>query len=232
MKLGASTPKVPNGTYKFLGVVAEEKEGKKYPSISFSLEATEGENKGKKYLLPLGFSSRKWGVRKNNREFEWTPDNSWVSLIRETPETETFTAKWGGKLTLTIRGEFFGAIIKSDGTFFGGTLYSVTPKTSAKRAAKKQLLASLPTLYLLAFFAGIQGVGFLIFSYWRKSPFVLAFLASVLLLHFGGVGWIGNDFVNPSHRPIFSTPVTTQFSQPQSMCVLGSIPLAAGCCGV
>ena len=137
MKIGGNSPKVPNGTYKLLGVEAEEKEGKKYPSISFSLESLEGENKGKKYLLPLGFSARKWSVRKNNREFEWTPDNSWVSLIRETPETETFTTKWGGKLTLTIRGEFFGAIIKSDGTFFGGTLYSVTPKLIQKRAAKK-----------------------------------------------------------------------------------------------
>jgi len=136
MKLGASTPKVPNGTYKLLGVEAEEKEGRKYPSISFSLEGLEGENKGKKYLLPLGFSSRKWGVRKNNREFEWIPDEQWVSLIRETPETNEFTAKWGGKLQISLRGEFFGAIIKSDGTFFGGTLYSVTPKLP-KRAAKK-----------------------------------------------------------------------------------------------
>ena len=137
MKLGASTPKVPNGTYKLLGVEAEEQEGKKFPSISFSLEGLEGENKGKKYLLPLGFSSRKWSVRKNNREFEWTPNEQWVSLIRETPETEKFTARWGGKLTITLRGEFCGAIIKSDGTFFGGTLYSVTPKLIQKRAAKK-----------------------------------------------------------------------------------------------
>lgn len=213
MKLGASTPKVPNGTYKFLGVEAEEKEGKKYPSISFSLEGLEGENKGKKYLLPLGFCARKWSVRKNNREFEWIPDNSWVALIRETPETEKFTAKWGGKLQISLRGEFYGAIIKSDGTFFGGTLYSVTPKLPPKRAAKKQLLALLPILYLLAFFASIQGVGFLIFSYWRKSPFVLAFLASVLLLHFGGVGWIGNDFLNPSHHIVFSTPVNVRIRE-------------------
>ena len=137
MRTGGNPPRVPNGTYKFLGVETEEKEGRKYPSISFSLEGLEGENKGKKYLLPLGFSARKWSVRKNKREFEWTPDEQWVALIRETPETSEFTAKWGGKLTLTLRGEFYGAIIKSDGTFFGGTLYSVTPKLPPKRAATK-----------------------------------------------------------------------------------------------
>ena len=135
MRTGGDTPRVPNGTYKLLGVETEEREGKKFPSISFSLEGLEGENKGKKYLLPLGFCARKWSVRKNNREFEWTPDNSWVSLIRETPDTNEFTARWGGKLTLTLRGEFYGAIIKSDGTFFGGTLYSVTPKLPTKASS-------------------------------------------------------------------------------------------------
>ena len=160
MRTGASTPKVPNGTYKFLGVEAEEKEGKKYPSISFSLEGLEGENKGKKYLLPLGFSARKWSVRKNNREFEWIPDNSWVSLIRETPETSEFTARWGGKLTLTIRGEFYGSIIKSDGTVFGGTLYSVTPKLIQKRAVKKQLPIQSPSSICWHSLPAFRGWGF------------------------------------------------------------------------